>query len=176
MNSYHRKAIELKYNGQTYKEIEKSLGGKISEGVLKKLFATDGTLYIPYLQFEGEMNQWAQENTKKDYQRMAAYTAKIQRTILQKALKQGDLRLAFDILKDINDRAGLVIVRKRETEKSEESRRILTDEEYKQKLVELDMDPITGLNLSYIKRLSPEERDEIIEEMKGRWWTELIKN
>lgn len=142
MTQYHQKAIELKYSGHTYKEIEKALGGKMTDSTLKNYFAEDGMLFVPYLAYEAKQNKWAEEHSRQEHKRLSAFTAKIRSTILKQALKSKDFRLVLDIVKDIDDRAGNVVVRK--TEVKEERKPIETYEEYVAECTRLGVDPRTG--------------------------------
>lgn len=149
MTIYHKKAIELKYRGYTYREISKHLNGKLSEDALKRCFQMDGSLYFDYLEYEAQQNKWTDENSRQDYKRLAAHTSKIQQSLLKQAIKSGDYRLAWDIIKDINDRAGLVVVRKSEVNvETKEAKPIDNYEQFAKELRRLGIDPGTGLRVA----------------------------
>lgn len=152
MTIYHRKAIELKYAGCTYREISKSLGGKLTETSLKKYFEVGGTLYLPYLEHEARMNAWTEENSRQDYKKLASYTSKVEKSLLKTAMRKGDYRLAFDILKDINDRAGLVVIRQTQVNIDEnKSKAINTYEHFLSELKRSGIDAGTGLRVAETK-------------------------
>jgi len=146
MNQWDRKCIELKYKGYTYPEIVKAIGKKYSEGHIKKLFMMDGRLYLPYLQYEAEMSGFSIETAKKEYKRLAPLMSKVKLSLLQSAIKDGDKRLAWDIAKDMEDRSGMVVVKKVEHEKDDEDKQV-TDQELYDLLTRNGLDPKTGLRV-----------------------------
>lgn len=148
MTRYHQKAIELKYAGQTYKEIEKALGGKLTAGTLADYFATDGMLYIPYLEYEARQNKFIEEEVRKDFRVQAQYASKIMRSILQQALKAGDYVAALQIVKEQLDRAGIVTIKKSEVNVKDEPQKEMTYEQYVAELTRLGIDPRTGFRLA----------------------------
>lgn len=150
MTIYHQKAIELKYKGNTYAEISKALGGKISEGTLKQYFMVDGLLYLPYAEYESRLNGWTEEHARKEYKRLAGHMSKVKLALLQKAIKIGDLRLAYDIARDVEDRSGLVVVKKTEV-KDEREKGELTNEQLAEQLHGMGIDSRTGLSLRSTK-------------------------
>lgn len=144
MNIFHQKAIVLKYHGNSYKEISKAIGGKLSEGVLRRYFSYDGMLHIPYLEFEAKQNQWSEEDARQEIKRMATYAAKIMKILLRKSLETHNWRLAFDILKDILDRAGITAIRTTVARRQEESDNVETYEDYLAECAKMGIDPKTG--------------------------------
>lgn len=152
MTIYHQKAIELKYAGKTYREISKAINLKISEGVLQKYFMTDGMLYIPYLQYEARMNDFNEKTARSTYKKMTGWTARVQQQLLKLAINRGDYRLAWDIIKDINDRAGLVVVRKSEVNVDDRAtKEVDTYDKFTAELRRLGIDPGTGLRMAETK-------------------------
>lgn len=147
MTIYDLKAIELRYQGQTYRQISKALGGKISEGVLRKLFMVDGRLYLPYLEYEAKMNNSNEEEARSRYKKMLGWSWKMQQDLLKKAIKAGDFRLAFDIIKDMNDRGGLVVIRKSEVNVTEQDARPISRTQFFEELTRMGIDPRTGLRV-----------------------------
>ena len=150
MNAYHKKAIELKYAGNTYDEISRALGRKFSVNTLKHHFALDGLLYLPYLEYEARQNGWNEETAKKEYKRLAGHMSKVKLSLLKRAIDTGDLRLAYDIARDVEDRAGLVVVRKTEV-KDERPKGELTNEQLADQLRGMGIDPRTGLSVRSTK-------------------------
>lgn len=151
MNKFHKKAIELKYKGNTYREISKALGKRITELTLKDYFRVDGLLYVHYLEYEARMNEWTEEESRKEYKRLASFTSKMQMTVLKQAVKAKDWRLANDIIKDINDRAGLVVVRKTELDIETSVKKVETYEQFTAELKRLGIDSETGLRVETSK-------------------------
>src|SRR5258706_11681470 len=115
--------IALKYKGYTYREISKHRGDKPSEGTIKQLFSQNGSLYIPYLQYVAEMDEFKENETKKSFMRDLAIAPTLMRGMLQRALKRHDDRLAFQILKEQMDRAGFVVTRSIAVDAREEAKR-----------------------------------------------------
>lgn len=144
MKIYHEKAIDLKYQGYTYKYISKAINYKISEPVLRRYFSIEGMLYVPYLEYEARQNHWNEQNAKNEYMRMAAYTAKIIKDILKQALVRHDLRLALSIVKYIDDMAGIGITREKI---KEERNRFETYEDFLAECKRVGIDPKTGFRL-----------------------------
>lgn len=145
MTPYERKAIELKYEGHTYRQISQAIGGKLSEGSLKNLFMVDGRLYLPYLQFEAERNKMMEQEARQAFKKDLNFAAKIMRTILQQALKRKDFKLALETIKEQMDRAGFVVTRKTEIETTNKGKRIENYEQFCAELQAMGIDPTTGL-------------------------------
>lgn len=149
MTIYQQRAIELKYKGYTYREISKSMDGKISESMLAKYFKVDGKLYLPYLEYEARMNNWNEETAKTQYKSMLGWTWKMQQQLLKQAFKVKDYRLVRDIINDINDRAGFVVVRKSQVNvKDDREDKLETYEQFTEILRERGIDPRTGLRMA----------------------------
>lgn len=149
VKEYHQKAIELKYKGHTYREISKAIGGRISEGVLRKYFTIDGKLYIPYLTFEAAQNSFREEDIRTQFKRQAQRVYRIWDSLIQKALEAGDYQLAFNITKEQLDRAGIVTVRKAEVNVEQKNTTVIeTHEQYLSELERLGIDPETGLRVA----------------------------
>lgn len=149
MTIYEKKAIELRYRGETYRNISKALGGKVSDGVLRQWFATDGKLYIPYLEYCSQNDAFVESQVRQEYKNFARQSMRLMRMLLGEALKIKDFKLALEIIKDINDRAGVVVVRK--TEVNLEDKRTETINSYEQfvsELKRLGIDPRTGLRVA----------------------------
>lgn len=140
MNKLHQQAIELKYEGKTYQEISDLLDGKFTLGTLKKYFAYDGVLHLPYLEYEAEHNQWNEQEIRKEFQRMTMYSAKIMKDLLQGSLVSHDFRLTLKILKEIMDRAGITVQRMSEAQMEEEAMDT-SEEAIDQRLREAGIDP-----------------------------------
>lgn len=170
MNLYHHKAIELKYQGYNYREISKTIGGKISEGGLRNYFAVDGKLYMAYLEYEAEQTGFRDEETRNEFRRQASYAGKVMQSILERSLRRGNDKLAFEILKEQLDRAGIVVVKQslekeiiREDGSSDPHS--MTDEELKKALEKEGVCYYTGLSLHSMRSKSPEKKEERIAEI-----------
>lgn len=155
MNAIFQTAIELKYKGYSYQEIVRNITKihkmHLSETTLRTYFSVDGKLYIPYLEYEARMNEWNEEHSKAEHKRMSAYTARVRSSLLKKAIKEGDYRLALDIIKDIDDRAGNVVVRKSQVNVTEEQQKPMSHEEFVKELARLHINPRTGLRMGTAK-------------------------
>lgn len=152
MKRWEKEAIRLKYNGKTYREIATSLSKMFSvhivEGSIRNLFAIDGRLYLDYLEYEVLQNNYTDETARQQYRQMASWTPKAEKQLYKEAMKHGDYRLAWDILKNINDRAGLVVIRKSEVNVDDQSgKRIETYEQFVQELQRNGIDPRTGFRV-----------------------------
>lgn len=148
MTIYERKAIELRYRGYTYPQIHKAVGGKISVSGLKKKFATDGNLFIPFMEYIAKQEDYIEDKVRAEFKDQAKYASRIQRSLLQKALKKGDIALANTIVKDMLDRAGVVVVRKAQVNVEDSRERPMTNDEYLEQLRGLGIDPRTGFRLA----------------------------
>lgn len=153
MKKWEQEAIRLKYQGKTYQEIAKEISKlcriTIHEQTMKNAFTVDGRLYLDYLKYEGAQNNWTDEHSRQEYKRLAAETSAIQEQLLKQAMKKGDFRLAWDIVKDINDRAGLVVVRKSEVNVDDQRERPIENyEQFVQDLERQGIDPRTGLRVA----------------------------
>jgi hypothetical protein len=155
MKKWEKLAIELKYNGKTYQqiaiELSKLADFKVSSVTLAHAFAVDGRLNVDYLLYEAKQNNWNEEHSRQEHKRLSAATADVRKQILREALKHGDYRLALDVVKDIDDRAGNVVVRK--VENKEVKQPIQTYDEYVAECRRLGVSPDTGLPSSAEKIL-----------------------
>jgi hypothetical protein len=153
MKRWEEEAIRLKYNGKTYREIADVLSKlyqfKLSESTIKHLFMITGRLYLPYLNYETKENQWSELHSRQEHKRLSAATANVRQQLLKEALKAKDFRLALDIVKDIDDRAGNVVVKK--TINKEEPKGAQTYDDYLTECQRLGVDPKTGFPTSIEK-------------------------
>lgn len=101
MNKLHQQAIELKYDGLTYKEISGSLGGKLSENTLKSYFAVQGQLYDSYLEYESIQNRLRQIESGTALQKKSLRAVQIIIDAMEKAVENGDNDRAVKYAKDI---------------------------------------------------------------------------
>lgn len=148
MNLYHQKAIELKYQGMTYPEISVAMGGKIKVNQLKHLFEHGGYLFLDYLKYEAQMNKVRAKSVHEAFEKDCLIAAAIMRSLLQKALKEGNIKMAFEILKEQMDRSGFVVVRNVSlATKAGEGRKPQTYEEFKAECARQGIDYNTGLRL-----------------------------
>lgn len=149
MKKWEQEAIKLKYQGKTHAEIARAVSKlcniTVTEGTMRNYFALDGRLYLPYLEYSTKNEKYIEEEVRKEFKDQAKHAGKIYRTILQKALKQGDLKLAKEIVDGQMDRAGLTVVKKVEVEKTE--RKELSDEQFFDELRRLGIDPESGLRI-----------------------------
>lgn len=153
MKKWEQEAIRLKYEGKTYRqiadELSKLVGFTVTESTLKQCFMVDGRLYLDYLEYEVVQNQYTEETARQAYKKMASWVPLAEKQLYKEALKAKDFRLAWDILKNINDRAGIVVIRKSEVNVDETRRKPI--ETYEQFLAELKrsgIDPRTGLRMA----------------------------
>ena len=78
---------------------------------------------------------------------MAGWADKVMRSLVQSAIKKGDLATALRTLQDINDRAGNVVIRKSQVNIKEEKRGNLSDAEFSKELTRFGIDPRTGVRV-----------------------------
>lgn len=152
MKRWEHEAIRLRYNGKTYREIAGELsrlyGMTIVESSIRGLFMVDGRLYLDYLEYETKQNDYTDETSRQQYKQMAAWVPKAEKQLYKEALKKEDYRLAWDILKNINDRAGVVVVRKTEvTTDDKTTKRIDSFEQFLEVLKRTGIDSRTGLRV-----------------------------
>lgn len=146
MTLLHRKAIELKYKGYTYREISQALGGKISENTLKMYFAEDGMLFLDYIEYEAEQNKWGIENAQKEFKRLGSSVPRRMQSLYKLALKKGNYDLCFKIMADMADRAGMVVVKKTESKDTSEPKGF-THEQFVAECKRRGVDPDSGFRL-----------------------------
>lgn len=145
MNRLYQKAIELRYQHVKYEDISKALGGKIKTERLRHLFEEGGILYFDYLQYEAKMNRVANEAMADEFAKDSVVAAEIMRGLLQKAIKRGDIKTAFEILKEQMDRSGFVVIRKTKLDTTTRERKPQTYEEFRAECERQGIDPDTGL-------------------------------
>jgi hypothetical protein len=147
MKRWEAEAVRLKYEGKTYREIatylSKMLAMVISPRTIEDCFAADGRLYLNYVTYETKQNNWSEEHSKQEHKRLSANTAKMRMQLLKEAYRARDWRLALDIIKDIDDRAGNVVVRKNENKEVKKSS--MTYDEYLAECKRLGVSPTSGL-------------------------------
>lgn len=146
MNIFHRKAIELKYKGYTYREISKAIGGKITEKSLRSYFTEGGLLHFDYCEYEAEQNKWGLDEARKEYKRLGATVPKQLRSLYKVAWKNHQYDLCLKILQEMNGQAGMVVVRKTESKDVSENKG-LTNEQFNAECKRRGIDPATGLRL-----------------------------
>lgn len=147
MNKFEMKAIELHYEGASYREISQAIGGRLTEKVLKNYFSIGGRLYLPYLEYEGRQNKERQQGISSRMRAKLSYLDKVMDSLLQGALKRKDYKLAFEIVKEQMDRAGFVVDRKIKVETDQrEVAGFETYEQYADACRRLGIDPETGLS------------------------------
>jgi hypothetical protein len=94
----HRQAIEMKYDGLTYVEIEKAL--QIGKGTAGWWFQHDGPLRQQYLEYEAEQNQIRRDMAMNALRRSFDKSMKV----LVKLLESDDEKIRIQAIKEINDR------------------------------------------------------------------------
>ena len=144
MNNLHQKAIELKYAGKTYSEISLMLEGQLTEGTLKQYFSEEGLLFIPYAEFELELNKRRLEESTNLFQKNATKASQALIDGLDRAVLAKNDKLIINYATVILDRAGLIVERDRRSKK-EETSRFETYEEFVEFCNRNNLDPNTGL-------------------------------
>ncbi len=151
MNQEYRKMIELKYLGKTSQEIanivNREFNRKYSSFAIRKRFQMDGTLYLAYQEYAAKQEEFTEEDIRNRYKAMAGWADKVMRSLVQAAIKKGDLATALRVLQDINDRSGNVVVRKSQINVKEEKRGNLSDVEFSKELTRFGIDPRTGVRV-----------------------------
>lgn len=151
LNKYEKKAIELRYNGYTYGEIEKALGYKIPKGTLQNWFMNGGRLYASYLQYIQQIDQITTDEVVKEFRRDSAHAPTMFRSLYQLAVKAKDYTLAYRIVCEQLDRAGIVTVHKVETKQTYKApEKQLTMEQLYEQLRQQGIDPLTGIAVKRI--------------------------
>lgn len=151
MNQENTLMIELRYQGKTYQEIANAINREFKKNysaqTLRRRFAMDGTLYLPYQEYAAKQEEFVEEDIRNRYKAMAGWADKVMRSLVQGAIKKGDLATAHRILQDINDRAGVVVIRKSQINIKEEKRGNLSDAEFSKELTRFGIDPRTGVRV-----------------------------
>jgi hypothetical protein len=107
LNLKDEQILFLKYKKFTYREISQALGGKISEDMLKQHFCKEGRLYEPFLRYKKELDKMSYEVMTNTFRKTAPIAVMMMKDLLQKSLQEGKLRLTFNIINGILDRAGI---------------------------------------------------------------------
>lgn len=151
MNQAYLRMIELKYLGKASQEvaniINREFDKKYTAHAIRQKFQMDGTLYLAYQEYAAKQEEFVEEDIRKRYLAMANWGDKVMRSLVQKAIKKGDLATALRVLQDINDRAGLVVIRKSQINIKEEKRGNLSDAEFSKELTRFGIDPRTGVRV-----------------------------
>jgi hypothetical protein len=100
------------------------------------------------LEYSAAQNKWSEEDFRNKYKSLSTHTYEIKLSIMKQALKKGDYRLAWDIAKDIDDRAGNVVVRKAEVNLENKSREPLSYDQFIEECRKQGIDPRSGLRIS----------------------------
>ena len=143
MNRFQHKAIEMKHQGYTYKEIADALEGKVSWHTIESWFRQNGILFIEYRQYVARMEEYALSEARERIKLSASIGGELLDELLKQAMESGDLHLAFKIVVKQLTLAG--IVEPKSQPEPTEQLPTLTDEEFHAKLEELGIDPKTGL-------------------------------
>lgn len=151
LNQEQTLMINLKYLGKTSQEIANVINKRFNKNytalAIRKRFIMDGSLYLPYQEYAAKQEEFVEEDVRKRYRGMANWGDKVMRSIVQIALKKGDLRTALAAIQDINDRAGVVVIRKSQVNIKEEKRGNLSDAEFSKELTRFGIDPRTGVRV-----------------------------
>jgi len=151
MTRWEQEAIRLKYLGKTYRqianEISKYANVSVSESTIKQWFMVDGRLYIPYLTYSAKLNEQSEDEIRKELKRDAENGVKVLRSLLQKAIKNGEFQVALNIIKEQMDRGGVVTVRKSEINVKDQPGKEMTREDYIKECARLGIDPRSGLRV-----------------------------
>jgi len=145
MNSLHQKAIELKYEGNTYQEISSILGGEFTEGTLKQYFSENGILYLSYIAYAESMSEKALRESIALLRKTSEKASYALVNGLERAISNQDDTLILKYSTLILDRSGLGLDNLERILKKEESRRFKTYEEYAVYCNQVGIDPSTGL-------------------------------
>lgn len=145
MNKNHRLAIELKYEGMTYKRISKLLDRKFTAGTLKKYFSRNGMLYNEYINYVNEHNQIRMQEASVLIKRSTRKAAEAITGTLEKAIRENKYNIVLKSAQVILDRAGMPTPRwTKEDGLNNEEKKVLSDEEYERQLLSIGIDPRTG--------------------------------
>lgn len=151
LNGEQQMMISLKYKGKTSQEIanviNKHFNKKYTPLAIRKRFMMDGSLYLPYQEYAAKQEEFTEEDIRNRYKAMAGWADKVMRSLVQAAIKKGDLATALRVLQDINDRSGNVVIRKSQINVKEEKRGNLSDVEFSKELTRFGIDPRTGVRV-----------------------------
>lgn len=151
LNQELSRMIELKYQGKNSQEIANAINREFNKtynaGNIRHKFMMDGVLYLPYQEYASKQEAFTEEDIRNRYKAMAGWADKVMRSLVQSAIKKGDLATALRTLQDINDRAGNVVIRKSQVNIKEEKRGNLSDAEFSKELTRFGIDPRTGVRV-----------------------------
>lgn len=142
MNRFQQKAIEMKYEGYTYQEIARAMGGLVSRHTIEMWFRHDGILYIPYQHYVVKMQQIGEKEAREKIKKSGYAGADVLDELLTQAMQSGDLQLAFQIV--VKQLAISGIVEEKKLRVIEEKHYDTTDELIAE-LKAQGIDPLTGL-------------------------------
>jgi hypothetical protein len=97
------KVFQARYEGKKYEDISKETGYSLN--TLYKYFQKNGRWYIPYIEFEKDLNDEVIRVAKEMHRKGAIDATKINLAAL--SFIKSDPRIALDAAHDILDRAGL---------------------------------------------------------------------
>ncbi len=109
MNNLYQSAIELRYEGLTYREISEKLGNGLSELTLRHYFARDGQLHDTYEEYEDDQNKLRCKEAKTLLRRETIHAARALINTLNRAEEKEDYALILKVAAMILDRSGLRI-------------------------------------------------------------------
>lgn len=151
MNQEQLRMIELRFLGKTHQEvaniINREFNKKYNACAIRNRFKIDGTLYLAYHEYAAKQEEFSEENIRNQYKSMTVWAVNVRRSLVQAAIKKGDLATALRILQDIDDRAGNVVIRKSQINVKEEKRGNLSDVEFSKELTRFGIDPRTGVRV-----------------------------
>lgn len=156
MELTEQKAIELKYQGYSYRQIADEL--KIDKSTVDHWFAVDGKLYFSYLEYAAKQNQVREEQgtnmLKGKIEEMITVLLNTVALLLNKAKEAVSNKKIDEAIKyykeasvyaeKILDRAGMTVINRSEI-KTHAATKQLSDAELRARLLKLGINPETGL-------------------------------
>ena len=155
LGEYKQQAFILRYRGIPAKEIVKKLG-RYAQNTIEKNFATGGKWDVDYRAFKLRQDRAMEAAARDMFKREVRWAGETMIKLVKKAKKNKDYKLMFEILKEMMDRAGVVVVKKSEVDFGLNERE-LTDEQLDKLIADSGFNPITGLPLRGTKTPPPED-------------------
>jgi len=151
INQEQLRMIQLRYMGKTYQEVANTINREFNKTYtaanMRVRFSTSGSLYIAYHEYSNKEEEFAEEKVRARYKQMANWADKVVRDIVKLAMKKGDFATALRTIQDINDRAGVVVIRKSQIDVKDNKKTDLSDEEFSKELARFGIDSRTGIRV-----------------------------
>ena len=145
MNHFQQKAIEMKYQGYTYKEIADAMGNKVSWHTIESWFRHGGMLDFDYHHYVARVLEKRIDEAREDIKKSAAIGGELLDELLKQSMQSGDLHLAFKIV--VKQLALAGIVEPKYNQLPNDEKHYETVEQLVADLEAAGIDPLTGLTI-----------------------------